>query len=162
MLTFAKQKYSDCADELDALLPTHSAEVETNLDDVPWELDREALLLSEKMGYFHVFTVREEPIQNEECAKGELVGYLYCSIGASPHHKTTPHGWVNGAYLLPEYRGNGNGARLYRMAEDFMREHGVVTMVVACTSRYDLTPLFSKLGFAPCEVHFSKIIKDNA
>ena len=97
-----------------ALWPGHSGD---ELRD-----DAERMLTGDATPYLKIRTFVAE-------GAGGLVGFLEASLrGNAEGCNTTPVGYIEGWYVLPDLRGEGVGAALVKAAEDWARGEGCTEM----------------------------------
>ncbi len=93
--------------------------------------------------------LEKEPVFVAENAEGHLVGMLEASIRSeAPGCETERIGYLEGWFVIPEWRKRGIGGQLARRAEEWAREQGCVEMASDTTSRFPLSPAAHKaLGY---------------
>ena len=84
---------------------------------------------------------------------GQVIGFLESSVKAkAPGCTTTRIGYIEGWFVLPEFRSAGVGRELVQKAETWAKEKGCVEMASDTTSNYPLSPAAHEaLGYTEVE-----------
>jgi hypothetical protein len=146
MITFKRETYAQCVEDIKPLLEDHWSEVEWGQEDIPLVPVYEAYEESEKHGLVEFYTMRDEDF--------ELKGYAVYWIHMHPHHGTTPFANNDMLYVVPEHR--------HTDTVDFLKwiEAQLKTDVVTYNMKYKIPhiTLMSDLGMIPTETVYSKYI----
>lgn len=149
VITYTVEKWDDCHDELERLLPEHFAEVEQDRDHVPLCLDHGLYQMLADADRLHISVCRDD---------GDFVGYLAAIVGPNLHQASSPHAVVDAVYLKPEYRRGLTGVKLYQHFEQEMVRRAVKKMYAGHKVTKDLSAIFKRLGYQKAEVYYSKVI----
>lgn len=149
MVIFATERWCDCHDELEKLLPDHFAEVEMDRDVAPLFVDREVYATLDELHRLHITTAR---------ADGRFVGYLAAIVGPNLHQASTLHAVVDAVFLDKVYRKGLTGVKLYQHFEQEMRQRQVTKLYAGHKVTKDLSALFRRLGYQKAEIYYSKVI----
>lgn len=119
-------------------------------DRIPFKLNLEKYLDYDLLGILQIVTAREA---------GALVGYMM--VFQHPHIDHDGCGWaiINWYWIYPEYRGEGVGRALAEVTIGFLRTAGV-RVVEASEKIAHKHGLFERLGFAPTDTIFRKVLED--
>lgn len=104
----------------------------------------------------------KEPVYVCEDEDGSLCGMIELSI--RPHAegcKTRRVGYIEGWYVVPQYRNRGIGRLLVQAAENWAREQGCVEMGSDTTPDYPISPIAHKaLGYEEVQrtIHYRKAL----
>jgi aminoglycoside 6'-N-acetyltransferase I len=81
--------------------------------------------------------------------QGKAVGFIECSIrDKAPACETDRIGYIEGWYVVPEFRRKGVGRSLVKQAEQWARDMGCTEMASDTTSNYPFSPAVHKtLGY---------------
>ena len=150
-LTFHVEAFSDAIEDALPLLLDHYNEIALNKETTPFDPSWEQYWTLEQAGVLHIVTARDE---------GKLVGYSAYILLKRNLHYALSVAESDIFYLAPEYRKGLNGARMLKFAEDSLRALGVQRIVTKTklTPEHDLGPLLERLGFAPIERVYVKVL----
>lgn len=81
--------------------------------------------------------------------EGKIIGFIECSIrDKAPACETNRIGYIEGWFVVPQFRNQGVGARLVEYGEKWAKEMGCIEMASDTTSEYPLSPDVHKaLGY---------------
>lgn len=147
--TYQVESFEECKDEFEPFVMIHWGELGLTKEDVPIDFDWERFFEQERKGKLHTVTVRKD---------GKLVGYHIAFLGSHPHYKSTLHAMTDLYYLLPELRQGRTGLKLFKFAEEKLKELGVVKIYTGCKVILDHTRLFEYLGYEFSDKQFIKIL----
>lgn len=138
MITFQKEKWLDCVEDMRPLWPVHFDELALNKDRVELGCDEEKFAQADASGYLHLVTVRDD---------GKMVGY-YCGILMGHlHYKSSGLMCYTDAYfLLPEYRKGPIGIRFLTVVKRSLKEIGVVKFYISTKVHQNVGRLLQHIG----------------
>lgn len=150
MITFHVERWREFAPDGQALFPKHWEDLALDRDKIDLAVDSAKYEQMDDLGILHIVTARKE---------GRLIGYFLSFLMAHPHYKNAGLMAVADVYyLLPEARPGGTGAKLFAAVENFLRERGVVKAYISCKIHQDHTKLFTRLGWKPTDISFTKYL----
>jgi hypothetical protein len=137
LITFQREKWSDCVAEMRPLWPEHYEELSTNKDSIYLDCDEAKYEQGEAGGQLYLVTAR---------ADGKLVGYYYGILMGHLHYKSAGlMCYTDAYYLKPEYRGI-NGLRFIAAVIKGLRGLGVVKLYATTKVHLDMTKLWEFFG----------------
>ncbi len=143
------------ANDLDAVVELHLRALEEELSKSAAasfrRIDRDRRL--EIVAFFRDAMVSDHFCILTAQTQGEIIGFtLACQrsqLGESPESV----GMINGAYVLPEYRGQGIASQLAHAALNWMRMRGLTAVELNATlGEHGVEGFWRKLGFEPLEL----------
>ena len=150
MLTFAIEKFSQCAHELAPVFGEHWREIALDKDKIklaPW-WERYASI--DDQGMLHLLIMRID---------GQLVGYYMAYILPHMHYRDSGLQAVTDAYfILPKHRKGGAGAKLLKEMERTLKKRGCVRVYISTKVHQDHGPLFEKMGFLFTDKMYTKLL----
>ena len=150
MITFRVERWRDFVIDGQHLFSKHWEDVALDRDKIDLSVDNAKYEQLDDLGLLHIVTARKD---------GRLVGYFLGFLMIHPHYKEAGLMAVTDIYyLLPEARSGGTGAKLFIEVEKSLKERGVVKAYLSCKIHQDHTKLFTRLGWKPTDITFSKII----
>lgn len=145
--TYQQEPWSSIESEIAGLIGAHWEEIAVNKDKIALNLDYGVYRELERIGMLHVTTVR---------ADGRLVGYYGNLVRPHPHYRTTKFAFLDGYFLLGEFRNAQVGVRLFQEMEKAMRAIGVECIYTGVKLHRDVGPLLERLGWKPTEMMYAK------
>jgi GNAT superfamily N-acetyltransferase len=149
-LRFKQQRMVEILQELPELFYKHWKEASYKPGFI-FDPDWQKYLESDIAGGLFILTAR---------AEGKLVGYYFANLFTHIHYKGISCAFVQGYYLLPEYRAAGNGIRLLKTAENILKKRGIRMLYISCGELLDLVGLLERLGFKKAETGLYKVLGD--
>ena len=149
MTTYAVERWRDLKEEMLPMLVMHWREIALNHADVPLDIDDARYDALDESGGLQIITARRD---------GVLIGYHVAILSTHLHYKSTLHGFTDVYYIAPEARHGITGMRLFQRVEQEMRARGVKKLFTATKLHLDQGPLFERLGYAPIERMYAKIL----
>lgn len=149
MTRFAQERIKDVWDELLINFHEHWKETEAYRHGQPFNPDKSRYIQYEDLGYFLLFTVRDE---------GKLVGNCTMYVLPSMHTQelvATEDTW----YLLPDYRKSGIGVRLYKYVEKKLESLGVVEITMTAKESNKSGKIMEGLGFEKVASEYAKQLR---
>lgn len=143
---FQKEDYVNLVSEIDEIAPRISYEVDIYPGVTKPNIDHDKLIA---MGDMVLAVVA----RNEE---GKMVGFTISLITYDILFKHVLTSYSLFYYLLPEYRGGGNGTRLFEVTEEYYDEIGVERSFIPRKLHIDNQELFRKLEYMPVETTYTK------
>lgn len=138
MLTFQREKWADCVDEMRPLWSEHWAELALDRDHIKLGCDEAKYAQGEAAGLLCIVTGR---------MNGKLVGYYYGMLLQHLHYKDAGLMCYTDVYFLrPEYRKGPTGLRFLRAVMVKLKEIGVVKMYISTKVHQDHGELFEFMG----------------
>lgn len=149
MITYQEEHLADCLDEMKPLLEAHWEEIALYKDKIKLDPDYDKYLLLDSLGMLHVLTVRSDE---------RLIGYFISFIQPHMHYKESLSAVNDILFIHPSYRKGSIGYKLFKKAEQSLRELGVEVMSISSKVKNDFKPLMDKLEFKRVEYTYSKHI----
>lgn len=146
------EQYLDVEDELVRVYPAHWAELAVEAD-IPLEPSYESYRVLARHGALILVTLRDG-----DRLAGYFMGFLFPEL----HYASCTSCTGDIFYVLPEYRGQWGGVRLFRAVEAELRKRKIDRWHVTSKLRNmlgedkDSGVLFRRLGFKAVEVIYSK------
>jgi GNAT superfamily N-acetyltransferase len=150
LLSFQIEKWKDFYKDAVSIFPRHYEELSLEKGRVPMCFDCDKYQIVEDAGNLHILTVR---------TSGKLIGYYVAVIVVHPHYKTG--GLFSSCdmfYILPEYRRGGTGTKLIVMAEESMKNRGVLKSSMSVKLHQDHSALLRGLGWEPTDLVLQKVL----
>lgn len=151
MITFCVEPLSERLHELKPLFPQHYRELALNQDQVPLDPDYDIYLTRDRLGEVLFVAGRE---------LGRLVAYFVGFVAPGLHYRTCLTLTEDIFYVLPEYRGQNAGFRLFKAVEQAAWARGVQRMFVGSKLHKDASWLFENLGYVEVERYYSKLFSN--
>jgi len=149
MITYQQEFLAQVKPDIEPLLRQDWEEIEHNKElhkfDPAWEL-YEAL---EEINSLSIFTVRSD---------SNLIGYFVVITMPSLHCRGLTQALCDIIYLDKDYRKGLIGYKLFKFAEDCVREDGADVLYVATTKVNPIDNLMVKLGYNKIETRFEKVL----
>jgi len=149
MITYQQEFLAQVKPDIEPLLRQDWEEIEHNKElhkfDPAWEL-YEAL---EETNSLSIFTVRSD---------SNLIGYFVVITMPSLHCRGLTQALCDIIYLDKDYRKGLIGYKLFKFAEDCVREDGADVLYVATTKVNPIDNLMVKLGYNKIETRFEKVL----
>lgn len=146
---FQAEKFSDCVEEMKAIVPDHYLELALDQEAIPLAPDWDRYCHAEKLGVLHFFTARNGD---------ELIGYHIAMIGGHIHYKTTIHCQTDIYYMKPEYRKNRVGQNFFMALEEDLKAHGVKKIITGTKLHKNHTAFFEMLGYRHTDNVMTKLL----
>lgn len=150
MLIYQQEKLVDVIEEIYPLLQEHFIEAEEGVvedKEYPLNVDWASYKRMEEVSLLYVFTARDE---------GKLVGYIWFVVHPALHMTSCLTAYEDIHYLIPSYRKGWNFVKMFKYAEERMKEVGVNRLVSAVKIKSGRDKIFSYLGYTPTEKLFVK------
>lgn len=151
MLTCHLENFTEILPELKPLLPLHYTELALNQDKVPLSPQYDVYLERDRQGMVLFVTLR---------SAGELVGYFIGFVAPGLHYSTCLTLIGDIFYIHPDHRGGGGGWMLFMFVERQAKLRGVQRLFVGSKMHKDISFLFEKLDYDPCEITHTKWLGD--
>lgn len=148
-MKFARETWADCVDELRPMFVRHWEEIALQKDKVPLDPCYERYEEMDALGALNITTARLD---------GELVGYMIAVVSPHLHYNSTVMAFHDIYYMKPEHRRGWNGVRLFRAAEQNLKDAGAEQFFVGHKVGLDLGPIFKRLGYSHVETTYAKWI----
>jgi hypothetical protein len=149
MITYKVDDWMENLPKFKAIIGHHYEEVET-LKSFGLDIDYdtyESLYNSKKL----VFITAKEG--------NDLVGYIVFFVTPHLHYKNCLTAHEDLYYLKPEYRKGFNGIKMFRFAQDYLKDIGVDLVLYATKVGYDNSSIFKYLGCQPLDKVFTKLLQ---
>jgi GNAT superfamily N-acetyltransferase len=158
-IAFARETWARAVKEMWPLWHAHWREVGLDHDVAPLAMDIETYERMEAAGNLHVVTARGPG--------GAMVGYVVAIVQQGLHYRTTVFANLDLYYLTPAVRRWRNGVRLFRFAEESLKERGAKIMNAGTKvhispvtgKRLDISPILRRLGWREIERVHRKVIE---
>jgi hypothetical protein len=151
MLTYQVEAWGDFCKEAEPLWLTHWAEIAQD-QTIPLVPDYATYAALDAAGMLHVVTGRD--------AAGTLQAYAVYLVRPHLHYATTLHGLCDVYWLHPAHRRGLEGYRLFQHVEATLRQRGVKKVITACKTYFDVSPLFTRLGYRETERVWTKVLEE--
>ena len=149
-ITFQKESLNDFIEEFAGLLKPHMAEINVSQRlGFVFKPDYGRYIKLQEAGVYTVVTCRDD---------GKLVGYSVFSVFPHIRYMDCKFAKEDLYYIVPEYRGNGLGTKLFIETEKVLKEQGVDQIVFTTKIYSDHSSIFEKLGYELFEKSFTKRI----
>lgn len=150
MITLSVERMdSSLMDEMAGLWIDHWKEVSHYPDKIVLAVDREWYSVQQDHGLYLLIAAREE---------GKLVGYAGFTLMAHPHYVNNIFSNMDVAFLDKEHRKGTVGIKMFKKAEEELKELGVDVIFLRTKVHYNLGPIFERLGYTQAEVAYSKYV----
>lgn len=149
-LTFQVEDYRDIEPELVAIYPEHYDELAVNKHRKKLKPGYHRYRVMARNGLIHLPTARNET--------GELVGYWIFFVMQNLHYMDIKTAYNDILYLRKPYRKGHNGLKFARFMLDSLKAIGVDEVYCATKLHQDYGPIFERLGFAPIERIYTKLL----
>jgi GNAT superfamily N-acetyltransferase len=148
MVTYQTEAYSNCIDELKTIYPEHYEELSVT-KSFELEPDYEQYLRLESVGVLKVVTCRND---------GELIGYIMYIISPHLHYKSCLTAFEDIYFVKKQYRKGRIGIKLFKYAEEVLRELKVNRVIYATKVHLDNSKLFEYLGYTNSDKLYTKLL----
>lgn len=135
-------------DELEQLFPEHYEELCVT-KEFPLEPDYEQYRALGKAGMLRTITCRVD---------GKLIGYIAFIVQPHLHYKSCRTAFEDLYFLKKEYRKGRVGIRMFKYAEQALKQHGVNRIIMHTKVHLDNSRLFEYLGYKHTDKLFTKIL----
>lgn len=135
MISYARETYDQCVDEVKELLPTHWREMALMQDEIPLDPNWEFYEGAFKLGMATIYTARDD---------GELIGYVIFFI--APRHPHYNHRWIKDdtIWIHPDHRNAGVGNGLFDFFEADLAKDGPVVIQIETREGHGALPYLLK------------------
>lgn len=148
-LTYSVERYEDILCELKDLLPSFFKEVDIYPENPTPNINHDELINLDDLGVLQVVTSRAD----------KLVGFHISIIRNDLFYQHIKMGYVLFYYLLPDYRGNGNGTSMFEYADQCFKDEDVERVFMSRKIYIDNSKLFKNLGYTQFEANYTKALK---
>jgi hypothetical protein len=148
MLSYQAEKWGDVQAELEAIMPSHYAELAEDKESMPLDIEHETYRTLDENQQLLLVTARDN---------GILVGYCITFVRRHMHYSSLC-GFVDLYYLLPDYRMGLNGLRLFRVVLEKLKCLGVVKVYVSTKISLNRGKLFERLGFHATDIYYARVM----
>lgn len=148
-ILFQVEKATALIEEIKPLLRMHYEEIARHRDKIALNPDYEKYAILDGLGMVHTVTARKG---------GVLIGYFNALVAPHAHSKDHLMALNDIIYILPEYRKGFTAARLFRFAEETLRERGVMSMHISVNLNHDFGLVLERLGFMETERIYEKML----
>jgi hypothetical protein len=146
MISVQREEYSDVINYLNDLSTTMTSEVDIGHSYIP-EVDHDQFLGIEDLGMLCVITARKD---------GDLVGFHISSIQNDIFYKSNKTAYVLFYFLDKKYRGNGNGLKMFKFADDEFKRNDAKRAFMSRKVHINNEKLFTTLGYKMIESNYEK------
>lgn len=141
-------------EELKTIIPEHYDELCVT-KDFPLAPDWEAYGRMHMAGIVRCITVRDVD-------SNELIGYAIFLVHPHLHYKTCKTAFEDIYFLRKEHRLGRTGIRLFKYAEEVLRDEGVNRIIMHTKLHLDNSRLFEYLGYKNTDKLYTKILSTEA
>lgn len=149
MIKYQQEFLSQVKSDIGPLLEEDWQEIEHNKHLYKLDPDWDIYGKLEEQGSLFIFTCRDG---------SKLVGYFVVVIIPSLHYKGSMIAAADVIFLSKEYRSGLAGYKLFKFAENCLREDGFKTLQVTTTERNPIDPLMERLGYSKIETKFERVL----
>lgn len=149
MITYQEEELKDCLDEMKPLLEDHWKEIALNKEKVKLNPDYDKYLEADEKGLLHVLTARDND---------KLIGYFISFVQMHIHYKDHLFAVNDILFIDKNYRKGSTGYKMFKKAEESLKEIGVDVLVIHSKVNNDFKPIMDKLNFERVEYIYSKFI----
>jgi len=146
---YAIESYSGILEELKGIMTPFFEEVDIYPEKPTPNVDHEQFIALEEANILNVVIPRVD---------GEAVGFHIASVQKDIFYKHITTAFVLCYYLLPEYRGNGNGTRMFAFADESFKKRGVERIFMSRKIYINNEKLFKNLGYRQLEAGYTKCL----
>lgn len=151
MMTAQVEPFMRRRDELRPLLDLHWEKLAESRDSVALDPRYDVYAALEEAGELLLVTLRD---------RGRIVGYWIAVISPGLHYRTCLTATMDIWNILPEYEGGVAAMVLMRAVEKEYRRRGVMRAFAGEKIRRPCGRLYQAFGYAPVEMHYSKLMGD--
>lgn len=151
MITFQEEKFRDVAAEAAPLLEAHYKEIAMYQDKIEYSPDYSKYEMLDDNDMLYILTARDE---------GRLIGYFVNFVLPNVHYSKDVYAQNDILFIHPDYRGGTAAMRMFKRAEDDMRERGVSVMTIHMKTFAPFDKLVEKLEWDYAERIYTKCIKE--
>jgi hypothetical protein len=116
---------------------------------IPMAVDFERMLEAERQFRYRMWAAHKE---------GLLIGFIEFHLGPTFHNKIMLYAQDGGYYLTPEFRDVFVYLKMWRTAENALRDLGVQVILAHDNVVRPVAPIFKRLGYDPVGVAYLKIL----
>jgi len=149
MLKYQQEFLYDFKADVGDLLQKDYEEIEHNKELRNLDPDWDIYGILEEQGSLMIFTCRDGL---------KLVGYFVVVTTPNLHSKGSTLAVADVIFLDKEYRVGLTGYKLFKFAEDCVREDGFKSLHVTTTEMNPIDPLMIRLGYAKIETKYEKVL----
>jgi GNAT superfamily N-acetyltransferase len=135
-------------DELEELFPSHYEELCVT-KDFPLEPDYDAYKNLAQAGMLRCITCRVD---------GALIGYIVFIVQPHLHYKSCKTAFEDLYFVKKEYRKGRIGIRLFKYAEEVLKQFGVNRIIMHTKVHLDNSKLFEYLGYRHTDKIYTKLL----
>lgn len=143
------ERIADVKEEIEPLLEKHWEEIAVNQDKIKLNVDWDSYFRLEESGDIGLYTARY---------KGDLVGYFAVISQYHIHYQDHIYAVSDVVFVHPDHRKTKLGYRLFKFAEDDLKERGVSVLVVNTKVHKPFDPLMESMEFDLIERTYSKYL----
>lgn len=147
-LIYRCENFFDIVSELENLFPDHYDELCVT-KDFPLAPDYEQYRSLNDAKLLVTITCR---------CDGELIGYIVFFIKPHIHYRTCITAFEDMYYVKPEHRRGRVGIRLFKYAEDVLKNIGIHRIILHTKVHLDNSRLFEYLGYKNSDKVFTKLL----
>jgi len=146
---YGLEKYTDIINELKEIYIPFFKEVDIYPESPEPNVDHDQFITLENANGLQLVTARES---------GKLVGFHISFVVKDIFYKHILTGYVMCYYMLPEYRGNGNGTKMFAFADERFKDRGVERIFMSRKIYMPNEKMFESLGYRQVESGYTKAI----
>jgi len=151
MYIITEEPLKDCIEEMKPLLLKHYEEVAFRKDKIAFNPDYDKYLQLADIDMLHLVSVRKE---------GVLVGYYLSFISINPHYMDHTYAANDVLYVHEDHRGGTVAYRMFKYAEEKLKEKGVSIITVHMKNKLPFDRLCEARGMEAIETIYMKYIGD--
>jgi len=148
-MIFQSETLYEIIDEMDELLSLHYDELTLNKAKVKLDPMWENYARLENLGFFKVFTARDDE---------KLVGYNAFFLNKHLHYASLTVAQNDVLFLHPAYRQGLTGVKLLRFSEAQLKEMGAEKILYHVKFSKDIRPILHRMGYSDEEVMVAKFV----
>lgn len=151
MITYQREEWHACLEEMEALWPLHWEEVAGDKDVIKLEPNYAMYDSLVSTGQLHLITAR---------ADGKLIGYHVSIVRPHLHYVNSLSAFTDMYFIHPDFRKGMVGVNIFRAAEKSLKQRGVQKMFTGTKLSLDMGRIFERLGWKETERLYTKVIED--
>ena len=149
MITYKVDDWMENLPKFKAMTQAHYDEIEI-LKEFPLDIDYET--------YESIYNSKRLVFISAKDGE-ELVGYIVFFVMPHIHSKNCLTAHEDLYFLKPEYRKGYNGIKMFKFAQEYLKDIGVDLVLYATKFEFDNSSLFRYLGCKPIDKVFTKLLQ---
>lgn len=151
MIKISLERYEDIVSELEPVYVPFFEEVDIYPESPMPNVDHDMFIYIEGDGKLQVVTARDD-------SNNDLVGFHISILTNDIFYKHILTAAVSHYFLLKEYRGKGEGTKMFEFADKSFKYRGVQRIFMSRKIYVDNEKMFKQLGYTQLESNYTKAI----